>query len=89
MATQLRTIDTAALANLSRVLVGVDRMLNSRSNTTPSNYPPHNIVKYDENHYCIELAVAGFSRDEIDIRVDQNVLTIRGEHLIPTDVDVE
>lgn len=79
MATQLRTIDASALANLSRVLVGVDRILNTRP--TSSNYPPHNIVKYDENHYGIEVAVAGFSKEEISIIVDQNVLTVRGEHV--------
>lgn len=89
MATQIRTLDTSSLANLSRVLLGVDKILNSRTVAVPSNYPPHNIIKYDENRYCIELAVAGFCRDEIDIQVDQNVLTIRGEHLVSANPTVE
>ena len=77
---QIKTINTAELANLSKALVGFDRIVNSRSNTTPSNYPPHNIIKVDETNYAIELAVAGFSKEDIFIEVDQNILTIRGVH---------
>lgn len=77
--TQLRTIDTAALANLSRALVGFDRVFNSRYANGNANYPPHNIVKYDENQYGIEVAVAGFDKSEIFVEVDQNNLIIRGE----------
>jgi len=75
--TQLRTIDAQALANLSRALVGFDRIFDARLNGT-SNYPPHNIVKFDENHYGIEVAVAGFTKDEITVEVDQDQLRIRG-----------
>lgn len=88
MAAQLRTIDTNTLANLSRIMVGVDRILNARM-ATNSNYPPHNIIKYDENQYGIEIAVAGFSRDEISIVVDQNVLTVKGDRVSSSNEDVE
>jgi molecular chaperone IbpA len=44
-----------------------------------ANFPPHNIIKLDENKYAVELAVAGFSKDEIDIQVQENTLTIKGE----------
>lgn len=43
-----------------------------------STFPPHNIIKADENKYVVELAVAGFSKDEIDIQVQENTLTIKG-----------
>ncbi len=78
--TQLRTIDTNALAQLNRALVGFDRYFNDRffQGTQNGNYPPHNIVKYDETHYGIEVAVAGFSKDEITVEVDQDQLTIKG-----------
>lgn len=76
--TQLRTIDAAALANLNRALVGFDRIFNDRFFANTSNYPPHNIVKYDENHYGIEIAVAGFTKDEIAVEVDQDQLTVKG-----------
>ena len=43
------------------------------------NFPPHNIIKLDDNKYVVELAVAGFSKDDIDIQVKENILTITGE----------
>ena len=75
---QLRTIDTAHLANLNRALVGFDRYFNGHFPNTNGNYPPHNIVKYDETHYGIEVAVAGFSKEEITVEVDQDQLTVKG-----------
>ena len=56
----------------------VERILND-TKTVTSNFPPHNIIKADENKYVVELAVAGFSKDEIDIQVLDNTLTIKGE----------
>jgi molecular chaperone IbpA len=43
------------------------------------NFPPHNIVRLDENHYIVELAVAGFTKDDIDISVNDGNLVIKGE----------
>ena len=75
---QLRAIDPAHLANLSRALVGFDTIFNQQLQTTNSNYPPHNIVKYSDSEYAIEVAVAGFSKDEIAVQVDQDQLIVRG-----------
>ena len=75
---QLRTVDPAALAAVSRALVGFDRYFNN-ANQVNGNYPPHNIVKYDDTHYGIEVAVAGFSKDEITVEVDQDQLMITGK----------
>ncbi len=78
--TQLRTIDTNALAQLNRALVGFDRIFNDRFfETRTNNYPPYNIVKYGENQYGIEVAVAGFDKAEITVEVDQDQLTVKGE----------
>ena len=74
--TQLRTINTADLANLSRALVGFDRYFTNQLQN--SNYPPHNIVKYSDDTYGIEVAVAGFTKEEVTVEVDQDQLTIRG-----------
>lgn len=82
---QLRTIDTAHLANLNRALVGFDRYFNGHFPNTNGNYPPHNIVKYDETHYGIEIAVAGFSKEEITVEVDQDQLTVKGRKLNQAD----
>jgi molecular chaperone IbpA len=75
--TQLRTINAAELAQLSRALVGFDRYFNVPSHQN-GNYPPHNIVKYSEDAYGIEVAVAGFTKEEVTVEVDQDQLTIRG-----------
>jgi molecular chaperone IbpA len=42
------------------------------------NYPPHNIVKIDDDHFVVELAVAGFGETELDISVQNGVLTVTG-----------
>ena len=42
-------------------------------------YPPHNVIKYDNMKYDIELAIAGFNQDHIDIEVKDHVLTITGD----------
>lgn len=86
--TQLRTINTADLANLSRALVGFDRYFNTQMPN--GNYPPHNIVKYSEDTYAIEVAVAGFSKEEISVSVDQDQLTIKGVKNRPNvDIGIE
>jgi molecular chaperone IbpA len=81
----LRTMDAAHLANLSRALVGFDRYFNGHFANTNGNYPPHNIVKYNETHYGIEVAVAGFSKEEISVEVDQDQLTITGKKISEND----
>jgi molecular chaperone IbpA len=44
------------------------------------HYPPHNIVKSGENDYLIELAVAGFAKDDLTVEVKDRSLMISGEH---------
>lgn len=81
--TQLRTIDAASLAQLSRALIGFDRIFNNieARSVNNNNYPPHNIIKHDDNNYEIELAVAGFDKSEISVTVDQDELLISGRRL--------
>ena len=88
MSTQLRTIDAAALAQISRALVGFDRYFNVPSHQN-GNYPPHNIVKYSDDTYAIEVAVAGFTKEEVTVEVDQDQLTIRGVKDRPNESTVE
>jgi molecular chaperone IbpA len=62
--------------------VGFDNLFNQLERATHHQvpqYPPHNIVKYDDHRYAIELAVAGFNMQDLDIECDKNVLTIKGE----------
>lgn len=78
---QLARFDTNALSQLNRALIGFDRIFSDFENRhfSTNNYPPYNILKHDEDHFEIEVAVAGFSREDISIQVDQNQLLIKGQ----------
>tara|TARA_B100001057_G_scaffold127578_1_gene126552 strand:- start:20103 stop:20561 length:459 start_codon:yes stop_codon:yes gene_type:complete len=41
-----------------------------------SNYPPYNIVRSGENQYDIEIALAGFNKDDINVTVEDRLLTV-------------
>jgi len=43
-----------------------------------TSYPPYNVARIDEDAYKIELAVAGFAEDELEIESHENVLTVTG-----------
>ena len=77
---QLTRFDTSAL---NRALIGFDRLFDDMerryANSTQTNYPPYNVVKHDEDHFEIEVAVAGFDKEDVTIEVDQNLLTIKGQ----------
>ena len=80
---QLQRFDTAALANLSRALIGFDRLFNEverkYSNTAQTNYPPCNIYRTSDTDYVVEIAVTGFSKEDITVEIDHNELVIRAE----------
>lgn len=63
--------------------IGFDNTLEKLYNKTLTvgtvqNYPPYNIIKNSDDHYLIQIAVAGFSKDDIDIIVKGDHLTITG-----------
>jgi len=43
------------------------------------NYPPYNIRKVEENKYVIELALAGFAKQDLEILLEENMLKITGK----------
>jgi molecular chaperone IbpA len=78
------TLHTLDLPALHRHAIGFDNLFEQLNRTfanskTDGNYPPHNVVKLDDTHYVIEVAVAGFNEDEIDVELKENVLTVKGE----------
>jgi molecular chaperone IbpA len=76
----LRTITNAELAALNKALIGFDTLFtNVLAATAANNYPPHNIVKYSDSYYEIEVAVAGFTKQDINVEVNQDLLTITGK----------
>jgi len=46
---------------------------------TMSNFPPYNIVKTGKNTYDVELALAGFSKDDIEVQYEDNMLTVKSK----------
>jgi len=69
-------------APFRRSTVGFDRLFDMLESGTAGNggenYPPFDLIRTGENDYRIELAVAGFKPDEIDITAQQNVLVVSG-----------
>ena len=74
----MRTID---FSPLYRSAVGFDRLvalLDAAAQDSAAGYPPYNIERTDENAYRVEIAVAGFKPEELNIEVRENVLTVQG-----------
>ena len=69
--------------NFNRASVGFDRLFDrlsqAASTTTATSYPPYNVIKHSDTEYEIQLAVAGFREDELDVTVHNGELTITGE----------
>lgn len=70
--------------DFARFFVGYDKVaeklagIAEQSAKLVQNYPPFNIKKIDENKYSIELALAGFSTQDIDIELDGGKLIVKG-----------
>jgi molecular chaperone IbpA len=72
---------TFDFAPLYRSVVGFDRLaalLESAQSEGAQGYPPYNIERTDENAYRVEIAVAGFKPEELNVEVKENLLTVQG-----------
>jgi molecular chaperone IbpA len=63
--------------------LGFDQLFNTLSETPMDSargtgYPPYNVIRKDDGHFLIEIAVAGFSKDDIDLTLEKGVLTVNG-----------
>ena len=67
---------------LYRSMVGFDRLAQlmeaAAKTESATNWPPYNIESLGEDAWRIELAVAGFKSDELNIEVKENLLTVTG-----------
>lgn len=77
----LRSLD---IPSIHKFAVGFDNMFDELLNKATTqqhatNYPPYNVVKYSDDKFAIELAVAGFKDGDIDVTVEKNQLTVKGE----------
>ena len=72
------------LSPLYRTMVGFDRLANMIDTAArldgAQGYPPYNIERLEDEAFAIELAVAGFSEDDLDIETKDGMLTIAGRH---------
>ena len=77
---QLSTLD---IPNLRRHAIGFDQLFNdlNRSFRTSEqgNYPPYNVIQTGENTFAVEVAVAGFCEEDLDVELKDNILTVKGE----------
>jgi molecular chaperone IbpA len=72
------------LSPLYRSTVGFDSLASMLDqvadfDSEATNYPPYNIERLTENEYRITMAVAGFGKEDVNIEVKENTLSIRGE----------
>jgi len=76
-------ITSMDLAPFLRTTIGMDQVFNrivQQIDTSASQtYPPYNIIKTGENNMEVQLAVAGFSQKDIEVKVHENTLIIAGE----------
>lgn len=63
-------------APVSLGLEDVFHRLDSLTDAASSNYPPYNIVKTSDTTSALEIALAGFSKEEIEVVTERNVLTV-------------
>ena len=54
-----------------------------------SNYPPYNIRRTGKDNYAIEVALAGFNKNDVEVEFEDNLLTVRTKKVNKTDVGSE
>lgn len=83
MNTDLPAFYSDLFESLHPFTVGFEDVFNRIEKTFPVakgvSYPPYNVRKENDNHYVVELAVAGFGKNDIDITMDGGTLTIAGK----------
>jgi molecular chaperone IbpA len=65
----------------------LERLVDGTAPTRNTSFPPHNIIKLDDNRYVVEMAVAGFGQDEVDVEIHDGTLIVKGEKKDQTEVD--
>jgi len=71
--------------------IGFNRELERFGNLSKVNsqtYPPYDLLKLDEDTYRLSIAVAGFSKENINVSIDNGSLIIKGEIVEVTDAEI-
>lgn len=81
-------------SNFDRFFVGADAVAKALhdnaawlANNAATSYPPFNLKKVEDNKYVIEMAVAGFSKQDIELTLEENKLLIKGSTTTDTSGD--
>ncbi len=86
-------MSTIDLTPLYRTMVGFDRMANMIDSAArldgAQGYPPYNIERVADDEFAIEIAVAGFGEEDIDIETKDGLLTVAGRKAPPEDGETE
>ena len=80
--TKTLTLRSLDIPSIHKFGIGFDSLFDDLTRMTSQqslNYPPYNIVKQTEDTFYIEVATAGFSEGEIEVNLDNRVLTIKGQ----------
>ena len=77
-----RFLNNPTLSNFQRWAVGYDRLFQAMSDAPRSEqgYPPHNFIKESDEDFRIELALAGFSKEDVEVVQKEQKLTISGNN---------
>lgn len=75
-----------ALGRFRPFTIGFDRLFEDmeRISNINDNFPPYNVIKYGIDSYIIEVAVAGFAKEELSIEFKDSVLKVEGKKLTET-----
>jgi molecular chaperone IbpA len=66
----------------------IERMANVHHAASRQSYPPYDVLKLDEDTFQVSLAVAGFSKDDIQVTVEDGTLKVTGEIVETTEAEV-
>ena len=61
-----------------------ENMLGNGNLTMQSNYPPYNIRKTSKDNYAIEVALAGFNKDDVEVEFEDKLLTVKTKKINKT-----
>jgi molecular chaperone IbpA len=82
-------MSTIDLTPIYRTMVGFDRMANMIDSAArldgAQGYPPYNIERVEDDEFAIEIAVAGFGEEDLDIEIKDGLLTVAGRKAGPDD----
>lgn len=86
----LRSLD---IPSIHKFAVGFDSLFDKLQRLSDTqardNYPPVNIIKYTDDKYTIELAVAGFKKGDIEVTVENETLVVRGQRVTEVNAEAE